>query len=305
MLHPIFQIARRNRREEQWSLSANDARLWCDETPTPPLWPATRRERTRRIDKCGRRQRGSGERLWRGDSQHFAGRTNGRSTRRAARPFGGNRSGAIGLTAVRQGAAVHVRNESNPAGHNDSGVTKDCGALGDEADEAGTPPDKGRDESSYPQPNRLERACCLTTCVDNGESLVRDCSLNPQQCHNGAGRDPNFGLVRGAKDDEADPHRASRFVRIRGQDAFDTINLCRTLQDSGKFTNPTTAKVERALAPWNATAHSIKRGALRHAAQIVETYNLNPHVISQLADTLARSNFFRILFDIWGGTPHC
>ncbi|ESS60399.1 hypothetical protein TCDM_12074 [Trypanosoma cruzi Dm28c] len=28
----------------------------------------------------------------------------------------------------------------------------------------------------------------------------------------------------------ADPHRASRFVRIRGQDAFDTIKLCRTLQ---------------------------------------------------------------------------
>ncbi|KAF8304423.1 hypothetical protein TcBrA4_0045590 [Trypanosoma cruzi] len=38
MLHPIFQIARRNRREGQWSLSANDARLWYDELPTSPLW---------------------------------------------------------------------------------------------------------------------------------------------------------------------------------------------------------------------------------------------------------------------------
>ncbi|RNC32539.1 SH3 domain protein [Trypanosoma cruzi] len=80
----------------------------------------------------------------------------------------------------------------------------------------------------------------------------------------------------------ADPHRASRFVKIRGQDAFDTIKLFRTLQENEKLTNLTTAHVERALAPWNATAHSIKRGALRHAAEIVETYNLDPHVISQL-----------------------
>ncbi|KAF5223795.1 trans-sialidase [Trypanosoma cruzi] len=79
----------------------------------------------------------------------------------------------------------------------------------------------------------------------------------------------------------ADPHRASRFVKIRGQDAFDTMNLCRTLQEKEKLTNITNAKVERALAPWGATAHSIKRGVLRHAAEIVETYNLDPHVISQ------------------------
>ncbi|RNF11415.1 putative trans-sialidase [Trypanosoma cruzi] len=38
MLHPDFQIARRNRREGQWSLSVNDARLWYDESPTSPLW---------------------------------------------------------------------------------------------------------------------------------------------------------------------------------------------------------------------------------------------------------------------------
>ncbi|KAF8305681.1 trans-sialidase [Trypanosoma cruzi] len=81
----------------------------------------------------------------------------------------------------------------------------------------------------------------------------------------------------------ADPHRALRSVKIRGQDAFDTIKLCRTLQENEKRTNITNAQVERALASWNATAHSIERGALRHAAQIVEKYNLDPHVISQLA----------------------
>ncbi|KAF8300566.1 putative trans-sialidase [Trypanosoma cruzi] len=81
----------------------------------------------------------------------------------------------------------------------------------------------------------------------------------------------------------ADPHRASRFVRARGQDAFNIIKLCRTLQENEKLTNITAAHVGRALVPWDVTAHSIKQGALRHAAQIVEAYNLNPHVISQLA----------------------
>ncbi|RNF06701.1 trans-sialidase [Trypanosoma cruzi] len=48
----------------------------------------------------------------------------------------------------------------------------------------------------------------------------------------------------------ADPHRAFRFVRIRGQDALDIIKLCRTLQENEKLTNITTAQVTRALAPW-------------------------------------------------------
>ncbi|KAF8282899.1 hypothetical protein TcBrA4_0076880 [Trypanosoma cruzi] len=45
-------------------------------------------------------------------------------TRRAVLPFDGNRCGAIDPTAVRQDAAVYVGNESNPAGHDDYGVTK-------------------------------------------------------------------------------------------------------------------------------------------------------------------------------------
>ncbi|RNF13632.1 trans-sialidase [Trypanosoma cruzi] len=40
----------------------------------------------------------------------------------------------------------------------------------------------------------------------------------------------------------ADTHCTSRFVRIRGQDALDTINLCRTLQENKKRTNITTAQ---------------------------------------------------------------
>ncbi|KAF8278780.1 hypothetical protein TcBrA4_0108180 [Trypanosoma cruzi] len=113
--------------------------------------------------------------------------------------FDGNRSGAIDPTAVRQDAGVHVGNGLNPAGHDDSGVAKNCGAIGDEA---GAPLDKGRDDSSNPQPDRLEATCCRTTCVDNGESLFRDCGLNSQQFHTGAGRGLNFRLVRGAEDGE-------------------------------------------------------------------------------------------------------
>ncbi|ESS55378.1 hypothetical protein TCDM_13155 [Trypanosoma cruzi Dm28c] len=43
--------------------------------------------------------------------------------------FGGNRCGAIDPTAAHQDAAVHVGNGTNPAGHDDSGVTKNCGAI--------------------------------------------------------------------------------------------------------------------------------------------------------------------------------
>ncbi|RNC39996.1 selenocysteine-tRNA-specific elongation factor [Trypanosoma cruzi] len=97
--------------------------------------------------------------------------------------FDDNRSGAIDLTAVRQDAAVHVGNGTNSAGHGGFEVTKNCGAIGDEA---GAPLNRGRDESSNPQPDRLEGTCCFSTCVDNGESLVRDCGLNSQQFHTGA-----------------------------------------------------------------------------------------------------------------------
>ncbi|ESS67185.1 hypothetical protein TCDM_04090 [Trypanosoma cruzi Dm28c] len=83
--------------------------------------------------------------------------------------FDGNQCGAIDPTAVRQDAAVYVGNGSKLAGNGDSGVTKNCGAIGDEA---GAPLDKGRDESSNLQPDRLEGTCCLTTRVDNGESFV-------------------------------------------------------------------------------------------------------------------------------------
>ncbi|KAF8278733.1 hypothetical protein TcBrA4_0105820 [Trypanosoma cruzi] len=187
--------------------------------------------------------------------------------------FDGNRCGAIDPTAVRQDAAAHVGNGSNPAGHDDSGVTKNCGAIGD----------KGRDASSNPQPDRLEESVLFRLAWITASRLFEIAVLTP----NNFTMKPDGVLILdwsvAPKTTRADTHRALRFVRIRGQDAFDTIKLCRTLQENEKLTNITNAKVERALVPLEATAHSIKQGALRHAAPIVETYNLDPHVILQLA----------------------
>ncbi|KAF8300772.1 hypothetical protein TcYC6_0058970 [Trypanosoma cruzi] len=94
--------------------------------------------------------------------------------------FDGNRSGAIDPTAVRQDAAVHVGNESKPAGHDDSGVTKNCGAIGDEA---GAPLDKGRDESSYPQPDRLEERVVFRLAWITASRWSEIASLTPTISH--------------------------------------------------------------------------------------------------------------------------
>ncbi|RNF08456.1 hypothetical protein TcG_10086 [Trypanosoma cruzi] len=162
----------------------------------------------------------------------------------------------------------------------DSGVTKDCGAIGEET---GAPFDKGGGGSINPQSDRLEGTCCFRLAWITASRWSEIVAFTP----NNFTLEPDGALILdwsvAPKTARADPHRALRFVRIRGQGALNIIKLCRTLQENKKLTNLTTARVERALVPWNATAHSIKRGALRHAAQIVETHNLDPHVISQLA----------------------
>ncbi|RNC37849.1 hypothetical protein TcCL_NonESM12965, partial [Trypanosoma cruzi] len=142
--------------------------------------------------------------------------------------FDGNRSRAIDPTAVRQDAAVHVANGSNSAGHDDSGVTKNRCAIGDEAS---APLDKGRDESTNPQPDRLEGTCCLTTRVDNGESLVRDRGLDSQKFHTGGGRNPNFGLVRRAKDGESG---SPRRLAVRQDTRAGRVRHYKAMQDTSR-----------------------------------------------------------------------
>ncbi|RNC32799.1 hypothetical protein TcCL_Unassigned04562 [Trypanosoma cruzi] len=201
MLHPIFQIARRNRREGQWSLSVNDARMWYDELPTSPLWASYMRKANEVArEMCAPSTWGRRECPSRAIHDLLPHARTADKRGELCGLFDGNRSRAIDPTAVRQDAAVHVGNGSNPAGHGGFEVTKSCGAIEDETD---APLDRGRDESSNPQPDRLEGTCCFSTCVDNGESLVRDCGLDSQQFHNGGGRNLNFGLVRRAEDGES------------------------------------------------------------------------------------------------------
>ncbi|RNE96766.1 hypothetical protein TcG_12871, partial [Trypanosoma cruzi] len=194
--------------------------------------------------------------------------------------FDGNRCGAIDPTAVRQDAAVHVGNESNPAGHDDSGVTKNCGAIGDEA---GAPLEKGRDESSNPQPDRLEGTCCRTNCVDDGESSVRDCGLDSQQFHTGAARGHNLGLARGAEDGEGgSPPRltvreGTRAGRLRHYDVMQDTSRKRKAH-------------EYYDRPRGASSGSLGCHGAFHKTRCVEAHcsnrggaQFNPHVISQLA----------------------
>ncbi|ESS63958.1 hypothetical protein TCDM_08124 [Trypanosoma cruzi Dm28c] len=161
--------------------------------------------------------------------------------------FDGNRSGAIDPTAARQDAAVYVGNGLNPAGHGDSGVTKNCGAIGDEA---GAPlTEEGMNQVICSRTDWRERVVLRLAWI-TASCCSEIAALTPKNFT----MEPDGALILdwsvAPKTARADPHRASRFVRIRGQDAFDIIKLCRTLQENEKLTNLTTAQVERDLAPW-------------------------------------------------------
>ncbi|ESS55219.1 hypothetical protein TCDM_13323 [Trypanosoma cruzi Dm28c] len=141
-LHPVFRIARINRREGQWSLSANKFTV------------ARRTSDTHALDKLH-------EGSERGDSRDVCAVNvaaenvpsvaiynlllHARTADQLGEPcglFGGNSlRGAIDPTAAHQDAAVHVADGLNPAGHGDSGATKTCGVI---RGEAGAPLDRGR-----------------------------------------------------------------------------------------------------------------------------------------------------------------
>ncbi|RNC49457.1 putative trans-sialidase [Trypanosoma cruzi] len=281
MLHPIFQIARRNRREGRRSLSVDDARLRYNETPTSPLWasymrkanevtrgmcaPSTWERRTPLAGQfaafCCTRERPTSEESCAAFlvAIEAAPSTRQRHTRMLRSILEMDRTPLdMVILGSRRIAETRQTRQARP-------LTKE--GMNQVI----------RSRIDWKERVFLRLAWVNASCWSEIAALTPN-NFTPEP-------DGTFILDRSVapKTARADPHRALRFVRIRGQDVLDTIKLCRTLQENEKLTNITTAQVTRALAPWDATAHSIKRGALRHAAQIVETYNLDPHVISQLA----------------------
>ncbi|ESS59521.1 hypothetical protein TCDM_12239 [Trypanosoma cruzi Dm28c] len=282
MLHPIFQIARRNRREGRWSLSANDARLWYDEAPTVPLWASY----MRRANEVARE-------MWAPSTWEQRMSLAGQFTtfcRTHERTMNEASCAAFLMAILDVAPSTRLRYARMLRSMLEMYRTPlDMMILGLQKVAA-------RSETKQARPlTKEEMTQVIRSRTDWKERVVlRLAWITASRWSEIAALSPNnFTLERDGslildwsvapKTAKADPHRASRFVRIRGQDAFEIIMLCRTLQENEKLTNITNAQVERALAPWNATAHSIKRGALRHAAPIVETHNFDPHVISQLA----------------------
>ncbi|RNF00190.1 hypothetical protein TcG_12253, partial [Trypanosoma cruzi] len=142
------------------------------------------------------------------------------------------RCGAIGQTAARQDA-VNVGNGSNPAGYGGFEVTKKVAARPSTK--------KGAEECIRSRADWKERVVARLAWI-TASRWSEIAALSPN----------NFTLKRDGtlildwsvapKTARADPHRALRFVRMRGQEAFDTIKLCRTLQEKEKLTNLTNAQ---------------------------------------------------------------
>ncbi|RNF01204.1 putative trans-sialidase [Trypanosoma cruzi] len=281
MLHAIFQIARRNRWEGRWSLSANDARLWCDETPAALPWASYMRKANEVAREMCAPSKWEQRMSLAGQFTTFC-RTHERTMN--------EESCAAFLMAIEVAPSTRLQYARMLQSMLEMNRTPlDMAALGLQKIAA-------RSETKQTRPvTEEEMTQVIRSRTDWKERVVvrlawitesrwsEIAALTPKNSTMEADGAIILDWSVAPKTARADPHRASRFVRIRGQDAFDTIKLCRTLHENEKLTNITNAKVERALAPWEATAHSIKQGALRHAAPIVETYNLDPHVILQLA----------------------
>ncbi|ORC93292.1 trans-sialidase [Trypanosoma theileri] len=98
-------------------------------------------------------------------------------------------------------------------------------------------------------------------------------------------QDPNAIIVDwGAlpKTFKSDPHRAARYVVIQGADAQRVRETIKGMTSDEKLTSLTTKDMERILQPYGMTAHSIKRGALAHAAAAVVEHDLDPRLLTQL-----------------------
>ncbi|ESS55303.1 hypothetical protein TCDM_13233 [Trypanosoma cruzi Dm28c] len=140
--------------------------------------------------------------------------------------FDGNRCGAIDPTAVRQDAAVYVGNELNPAGHDDSGVKKF--AVRSETKQA-RPLTKEEMNQVIRSRTDWKQRVVLRLAWITASRWFGIAALTP----NNLKLKPDGALILywsvAPRTARAGPHRASRFVRIRGQGALDTTKSSRIL----------------------------------------------------------------------------
>ncbi|RNC54869.1 hypothetical protein TcCL_ESM07683, partial [Trypanosoma cruzi] len=201
-------------KKRQRSLSANDARPWYDESPTSPLWASYMRkanEVARELCAPSKRE----QRI------SLAGRFT--TFRRTHEQPMNEESCAAFLLAIldvasstRPQYARTLRSMFEmyltPLGMMILGLQKV--AARSETKQTRPLKEEERDESSYPQSDRMEGTCCLTTCVDNGESLAQDCGLNPKN----STMEPDGALIlnwsvapKTAKADPTEPRGSSAY----------------------------------------------------------------------------------------------
>ncbi|RNF25078.1 trans-sialidase [Trypanosoma cruzi] len=229
MLHPIFQIARRNRREGRWSFSANDARLWYDETPTSPPWASY----MRKANEVARE-------MW-APSTWERGMSLAGQFKTFCRPHEQpmNEEGcAVFLMAIDVAPSTRLQYARMLRSMLEMNRTPlDMMIMGLQKVAA-------RSETKQARPlTKEEMNQVIRSRTDWKERVVvRLAWITASRWFEIAVLTPNNFKLKpdGAvnldwsvapKTVRADPHRASRFVRIRGQDAFDTIKLCRTLRE--------------------------------------------------------------------------
>ncbi|KAF8298419.1 hypothetical protein TcYC6_0071570 [Trypanosoma cruzi] len=173
--------------------------------------------------------------------------------------------------------AVHVANVSNPAGNGDSGVTKNCGAIGNEA---GAPLDNGKDEPICPQPDRLKGTCCFQLVWVMAGCWSDIAALTPKKFHTGSGRDHNSGFVRGTEDGEGG---SSPRLAVRQDTRAGCVQHYKVMQNTSTQRKAHESyDCSRGASSGFLECHGAfhKTGC---AAEIVESHNLDPRVILRMA----------------------
>ncbi|RNC45086.1 hypothetical protein TcCL_NonESM05211 [Trypanosoma cruzi] len=158
--------------------------------------------------------------------------------------FDGNRSGAIDPTAVRQDAAVHVGNGSNPAGHGDSGATKIVARS--ETKQTSPVTEEEMNQVIRSRTDWKERVVLRLAWI-TASRWSEIAVLTPQQFHTEGGRGLNFGFVRRAKDGEGgsppcpafrQETRAGRFRHYKAMQDTSTQRKAHEYYDYQSRTSP-------------------------------------------------------------------